>query len=654
MPVLLCVALLGLPGVAMGGPGAATQQTSIGSIGVVSAHLTLPAALSASWSDRTGYDGGAFAAAAGAVPATEPNVSILVTLWPRDLSFFTPAAGAPPLNADQIRAKYAPSEWEYTSVVNYFESRGLTVTHAWSDDLSVTLSGSATAVGASFGTQLLDATWEGRPVRLPSTVPSLPPAIQSLVSSVSGLSSGFSDFTVPFTPASMADSHPARTTTLLWPSATHGIYGLDGLYNYSGSSHWATGIGIALVLWGEGYDPSDINSFFSSYYPAGFPAISYAGYPVDGAPPPSASAVNDPSNVTSEMTLDMEWAGSAAPGASISAVYAPDGPAKDGYSPSDVSLEDALNYAISRISGVRVVSMSFGTPDGSDASFQSAFTQLLADAQNRGITVLAASGDTGGAAKVGCQGGDVAEFPAASQYVVAVGGTAPVLSVDTFGSVTGLASEPAWNRSGGGFSSTVSAPVWQEVGSAAGPIERTGQRGLPDVAGPAADNVFYFDGQEAAGAGTSFASPFWGGIIAEMDAIRGSPLGFVTPRLYAVGADEANRTTALGLVDITEGSNCLGAAGPGWDTATGWGSPRADTLYQDLSGTFVNVSLSVSSTTVAPGESFTAAVLVTNATSFAPISGASVTFELASVNYPGPCGGSIASATGPTGINGGA
>lgn len=640
------LALPSLPGVARGIP---TGRALPSLPAVDPAASVLPAALAQPWAARTGYDATHLSELSGAVQSTAPNVSVVVTLWPRDASYFSPSPGAPPLSTAQIVERYAPLPAQYEALVGYFASRNLTVVHAWPDELSLTLQGSAAAVDAAFGTELVDATWEGRSVQAPLSAPALPPSIAGAISSISGLSSGFTDFTIPLLPASLPKVLPGRTSTLLWPAAVHGIYDLDGLYNYSGTAHWATGIGIALVLWGAGFAPNDIQSFFSSYYPSGFPAIEFAGYPIDGAPRPSANAVNDPSNVTSEMTLDMEWAGSAAPGATLSAVYAPDGPAKNGYSPTDAALEDALNYAVQSVSGVRVVSMSFGTPDGSDPSFQAAFTQILADASTRGLTLLAASGDTGGDAQLGCQGGASPEFPAASEYVVAVGGTAPVLAVNALGAVTGLSSEPSWNRSGGGFSKTVSAPAWQQVGSAAGPIrDNGGLRGLPDVAGPADDNVFFYNGQEAAGAGTSFASPMWAGMIAEMDAVRGTPLGFVTPRLYAVGSEEANRSTAIGVVDITQGSNCLGPAAVGWDTATGWGSPRGLTLYQDLSSTYVNVSLTVSTGSVAPGQSFDASVYVTNTTSLAPISGASVTFALDSVGYVGPCGGSIATASGST------
>ncbi len=650
--VLWCAALLAIPTVPaiVAVPADANGASDSGVLPGFASHL--PAVLALPWAQRAGYDPARLAEISFAIPATDPAVSVAVSFWPRDASFFSPTPGAAPMTNDQIRDRFGPLPADYRAVLDYFHSHGLVVTHEWPDNLSVTVQGSAQEIGTAFGTGLIDGIWQGRIVRMPLAAPTLPPSITSMISSVSGLSSGFTHFSVPLRNVAPDQVVPGRTSPLLWPSAVHSLYGLDGLYNYSGSPHWATGVGIALVLWGQGYAPNDILSFFSNYYPAGFPAIHFSAFPQDGAPMPSANAVNDPSNVTSEMTLDMEWAGSAAPGATLYAVYAPDGPKSNGYSPADVFLEHALDYAVTKLPQVRVVSMSFGTPDGSDPTFQAAFTQILSDAQLRGITVLAASGDTGGTARNGCQGAATAEFPAASEYVVAVGGTAPLLAVNTFGGVTGLDSEPAWNRSGGGYSATVPAPSWQKVGSAAGPVTQHGFRGIPDVAGPASDNVFFYNGQEAAGAGTSFAAPMWAGIIAEMDAIRGQPLGFVTPRLYAVGAEQANRSSGFGLVDITQGSNCLGPATTGWDTATGWGSPRGLLLLQELSGTFVDVALTVSTTTVAPGQTFDALVHVRNATSLAPIGSVSVVFTLGSVDYVGPCGGTVSSASTSTSATG--
>ena len=650
--LLLAAAALAIPSFPI-----AQAEPSVGATSGGGAALTalpgavLPSALQASWAARSGFGSIPAGQVAGGRVATG-DVGVTVTLWPSSSGLFAPVpSGTRPLTATQVGDVYGQPPASYNALAGYFRSEGLTITHTWPDRLAIGVSGPAASIDAAFGTTLLSGLWHGHSVRYPASVPRLPAPYAAEVAAVSGLSDGFSQFSIPFAPVSHASVGPApsaiRTSTLVTPASVHQIYGLNGLYNYSGSPHWATGQTIALVLWGEGYDPSDIQAFYGMYYPAGFPAITVQGFPVDGAPAPSANAVNDPSGAAQELTLDLEWSGSEAPGATLDAFYAPDGPASNSYSPSDQSMEDTISSAINT-AGVNVLSMSFGTPDGNDPSFQAALSISFGSAAQRGITVLAASGDNGGSAQTNCQGGPSPQFPAASPQVLAVGGTAPVLALDTVGSVTGLASEPAWNLSGGGFSTDYSDPTWQDVGSAGTAIAPTGHRGIPDVAGPAADNFFYFGGNQAAGKGTSFATPMWAGIIAEMNAVRGTPFGFLTPRLYRVGVSEAAGTAAQGLADVTQGANCIGPATTGWDPSTGWGSPRGLLLYQDLLYSFVQLNLTIASTTVVPGSSIDATVVVLNASSHRPIPNLVVDYSLTSIGSVGLCSGTLASGNSST------
>ncbi|MCI4331148.1 MAG: S53 family peptidase [Thermoplasmata archaeon] len=645
----LVVLLLALPSPIGAMPTSGAHASAHGSVRTVPSTGLLPAGWSAPWAQRVGYDSTMNGHVQHLV-ATSGPVTVSITLRPRDASYFAaPTPGSNPLSLAQIADKFGVSSGQYLALEQYFTGEGLTVLHEWPNRMSLTVTGPAYDVGRAFGTSLYSGVWQGRSVRIASSVPTLPSAFAPEVAAVSGLSDGFTSFSLPFAPAGPVPGPLAgRTTRFITPVELHVAYNLDGLYNSSGTSHWASGVGIALLLWGEGYAPSDLQSFYGSYYPSEFPGVRFAPYPIDGAPLPSSSAAADPSGATQELTLDMEWSGSEAPGATLDAVYAPDGPASNGYSPSDAAMEDAVNKAVQQISGVQVVSMSFGTQDGSDVSFQVAFSSAFATAAQQGITVLAASGDNSGLAHANCSGNVDPQFPASSPQVVAVGGTALTLALDPFGAVTGIDSEPAWNGSGGGYSNQYSAPSWQEVGSAAGPVRAAAARGIPDVAGPSADNFFFFNGATAAGKGTSFATPMWAGMIAEMDAVRGHPFGFLPPRLYTIGAGEENHTTALGLVDITSGSTCLGPATTGWDTATGWGSPRAFLLYEDLVSTYVTEALSTSSPNVAPGGSFTATVHVANLTNAAPLASVLVQFALSSDGQVGLCSGVLESQSATT------
>jgi kumamolisin len=614
----------------------------------------LPPAFSASWADRTGYVSGVHADPGSTSTAGGP-VAVAVTLWPRNLSMLAPRApGVPPLNSSEFVQQFSPTPSQYNSVLAYFQWYGLSIVHTWPDRLSMTVQGPASRVDAAFGTTLLRGTVAGVPVQYPQTVPRLSPTLESEISAVSGLSEGFTSFSLPLTPVapSLLPTHRlgsaiGSTTSEVTPSGAHGAYGVDALYNLSGTFHAATNQHIVLLLWGDGYAPSDISTFFSSYYPSEYPVVpQVTAYPIDNAPRPSANAVNDPSGGPQELTLDIEWSGSMAPGASLDAVYAPDGPAPS-YSPNDTPMEDALSYAVNSIPGVSVISMSFGLPESQDMSFQIAYTTLFGEAQSKGITLLGASGDDGGSAlsKGACTTTPEVQFPASSPDVMAVGGTQPTLNVSLSGQITGIASQPAWNRSGGGLSQDYGAPSWQLVGSAAAAIG-SGGRGVPDVAGPAADNMLYYNGQVSQLAGTSFSTPMWAGLVAEVNAIRGAPLGFVTPRLYALAAQEERAGSVRAFWDVSSGANCLNPARSGWDVVTGWGTPRTLLLYAALTSTFVSLSVSPAPTSIFPGGSTTVTVVVENGTTGQPIAGVPVNLTFAaSAGYTGPCGGSFGSSS---------
>lgn len=612
-----------------------------------------------SFAERAGFSSSVASEVGEATPAGG-DVEVVLTFEPSTPAFFAGvAAGTPPMTVGQIAQEYGLSSGAYAEAEQYFESQGLRVLHAWPDRLSLSLTGPASSVGTAFGTELESGQLDGRAVTFAARAPSLPSALESEVASVAGLSAGFDQFTLPSLATATgvkAASTLQPSDNLVYPSIGRDIYDVSGLYNLTASPTYATGEGIVLLLWGWGYAPSDLATFFSQFYPASLPQPTIVPYPVDGAPYPSANAPHDPSNGSRELTLDLEWSGSMAAGATLDAVYAPDGPAQDGYSPSDASMIDALNTAVdpSDVPNVATISMSFGSADGGDPTLTTGFETDFATAAHEGISAFAATGDTGGDVNSDCTGGPQPEYPSTSPQVVAVGGTSVTLDRDALGTVTGF-SESAWSMGGGGFSTQFSAPTWQDVGSAAAPIEANGHRGTPDVAATAGYNFLYFDGTDEAGGGTSFATPLWAGTVTEMDALQAGghhgPFGFFTPALYALASAPSKSHGALN--DITSGGNCLGLARAGWDTATGWGSPNAVLLYEDLVATFVTVSMGVSPSPIAPGGSVVVSATVTNSSSGAPIAGAPVLISLVSTGLGGVCGGTFGSASPTTNASGG-
>jgi subtilase family serine protease len=84
--------------------------------------------------------------------------------------------------------------------------------------------------------------------------------------------------------------------------------------------------------------------------------------------------------------------------------------------------------------------------------------------------------------------------------------------------------------------------------------------------------------------GTSASASLWGGLMALADQYAHHALGFVNPAIYRIARGSRYHQA---FHDITTGSNIVNAppagmggyqAGPGWDPATGWGSPDAQVL----------------------------------------------------------------------------
>ncbi len=93
----------------------------------------------------------------------------------------------------------------------------------------------------------------------------------------------------------------------------------------------------------------------------------------------------------------------------------------------------------------------------------------------------------------------------------------------------------------------------------------------------------YSSGRSIEAGGTSAAAPFWAAamLLVEQYAARHgvSRVSFLAPLLYRLAASP-QRWPAFH--DIRFGSNRYYAGGPGWDPATGLGSPDVYNLARDL------------------------------------------------------------------------
>jgi kumamolisin len=156
--------------------------------------------------------------------------------------------------------------------------------------------------------------------------------------------------------------------------------------------------------------------------------------------------------------------------------------------------------------------------------------------------------------------------------------------------------EAAWGEpletwgSGGGISTIFRQPAYQ-VAPGLGP-NSLGGRGVPDVSANAdilsGWDIFYpgqNGSQEGSYGGTSAATPCWAAITALIDedlAQQGlAKVGFANPALYDFSRDPTG-LPATAFHHVTEGSNFHFVATPGWNAATGLGSPDVAHLADDF------------------------------------------------------------------------
>lgn len=290
-----------------------------------------------------------------------------------------------------------------------------------------------------------------------------------------------------------------------------------------------------------------------------------------------ADSFNEPDlkSFESEATLDVEMVHAMAPLAKIVLLNAPK-------SAGPSSFIRALHQA-EAIPGVTSISMSFTTIEVGSAKWReedSTYARLEAE---KGLMFFASSGDEGHKTK--------AEYPAASPYVTAVGGTRIQSVVWPEKNSTGA--EVAWMGSGGGYADRQPMPPWQRaVMSNDLYIANEGMRIVPDVSAVADRDSpvsIFYNGRWSYLGGTSVAAPLWAGISALLaqalaherktlpELIKNSP-GGLNGLLYQASMSRKNT-----FHDITIGSNStvsdpLTVAKKGYDEVTGLGSPNVENL----------------------------------------------------------------------------
>jgi subtilase family serine protease len=385
------------------------------------------------------------------------------------------------------------------------------------------------------------------------------------------------------------------------PAQIAHAYGLDEL---DAAGIDGSGITIAIVIpFGSPTIAADLHAFDQTFGTSTASTLGLTPYPPIATDPqltvtplgpvPAYDPTDEDAVVwAEETTLDVEWAHVVAPKANIlvveTAVDETEG--LQGFP----EIEAAEKYVVDN-DLAQIIVQTFGA---TEQTFPSPRTIMglrdgLVDAARNDVTVVNANGDTGSTnydLDSDLYTMPVVGWPSADPLVTSVGGTS--LSLDADGNRT--APDVVWNdsaligspfASGGGPSSVFDRPDYQN--SVRNVVGRA--RGTPDISMSAAlDGGVWIQlsfacdrcGPFSIAAGTSVATPLFGGVVALADQVAGKPLGQIDDALYSM-------PYGGGLVDVTQGNNDGGPftnsdgktydvpgfdAGPGYDLASGLGT----------------------------------------------------------------------------------
>jgi kumamolisin len=474
------------------------------------------------------------------------------------------ASGVPVrITREELRRRHGTDPADLDLVIGTLSRFGLEVTGQDAGSRRVFVTGTVSALSAVFGADLTlassPALGNGGRVTHRYRVGSLrvPAELDGIVLAVLGLDNR------PQARYQSRRADPAQAGTSYTPPQVAGIYQFPADTDGTGQT-------IGIIELGGGFSTDDLDTYFSGL---GLPVPSVTAQGVDGA---TNVPGQDPNGADGEVELDIEVAGSVAPGAAQVVYFAPN---------TDQGFIDAVTTAVQATPTPVAVSISWGQSEDSwTAQSRSSLDAAIADGAALGVTVTVAAGDNG--SSDGVSGGQPhVDFPASSPHALACGGTTLQADPDT----GVISSETVWNdgtqggATGGGVSDVFALPAWQSSVGVPDNASGGSGRGVPDVAGNADPDTGYqilVDGQQTVIGGTSAVAPLWAALISRLAQATGKSFGLIQTQLYAgVGAGQA----APGFQDITVGNNGAFSAGPGWDACTGLGSPDGTALLTQLS-----------------------------------------------------------------------
>ncbi len=487
--------------------------------------------------------------------ATELHVGITFKVDPQVLNLVgqRPLQPGQSSNLEQFARRLGIDDATYQRLKDFFNAKGLVLQLS---KLRTYLSVDAKAgtLARLLQTKFVLHQYKGRTFYAPATPPKVPPFLANSIAAITGLDNYSKPpihalhFSLPQGPRTTADVAGAYGYNTLWQRGLHGENMTINLVETDGS------------------DQDDIQNYLGCVHFKGHLSVVN----IDGGP----------SDVEGESTLDIQMAAGLAPAASI-VVYQTDGNASDDpWTQVNDELQKIIDTNTNNANAGSVVSISLGIDEGDISSddvraLDSSLQQLT---KVEHMTAFVASGDC--AAYADETYGDLSvSFPASDPWAMAVGGTD--LTVDGQHKRT---DESAWSEfpnifkcknswgSGGGNSSLFHRPDWQKANGVNNKYSQNARQ-LPDLSAVANNLANYFQGAWGAVGGTR--------LVNEDTMQHLNTFGY-SPQLYYAAYKQAGGN---GYFDITSGNNLYYPATPGWDYATGLGTPNLANFDQAVSNT---------------------------------------------------------------------
>ncbi|WP_158621221.1 S53 family peptidase [Dyella dinghuensis] len=309
----------------------------------------------------------------------------------------------------QLGAEYGPSQMDVDAITSWLTAQGFTVNRVYGNGMTIDFSGTAGQVRQAFATEIHHLNVKGESHIGNMSDPQIPAAFAGVVDGVVSLND-FRPHTNKKEHVDYTFTESGSTFQAVTPADLAKIYNLTSVFN---AGVTGTGETIALIEDTNVYSTSDITTFRSTF---GLPTATFSQVHPESCTNPGDVVGND-----GEAELDVEYAGAAAPGATLELVSCKDTSTTFG---GLIAMEDLLEAG----SAPTIWSVSYGECEAENGATQNAaYSSTYESAAAEGISVFVSSGDEGAAScdadQANATHGIAVSGFASTPYNVAVGGT---------------------------------------------------------------------------------------------------------------------------------------------------------------------------------------------------------------------------------------